>query len=67
MAKKAAPAAAPVAAPTKSSSYQVKPGDTAWAIARKLNVPFNRLMSENGIKNPEALQIGQQLKIPAGN
>jgi LysM repeat protein len=66
----AAPAAAPVAetpAPAKPSTYQVKPGDTAWAIARKFNVPFNRLMSENGIKNAEALQIGQQLRIPAGN
>jgi LysM repeat protein len=66
----AAPAAAPVAetpAPANPSTYQVKPGDTAWAIARKFNVPFNRLMSENGIKNAEALQIGQQLRIPAGN
>lgn len=63
-------AAAPVAetpAPAKPSTYNVKPGDTAWAIARKFNVPFNRLMSENGIKNAEALQIGQQLRIPAGN
>jgi len=66
----AAPAAAPVAetpAPANPSTYQVKPGDTAWAIARKFNVPFNRLMSENGIKNAEALQIGQQLRISAGN
>lgn len=66
----AAPAATPVAetpAPAKPSTYNVKPGDTAWAIARKFNVPFNRLMSENGIKNAEALQIGQQLRIPAGN
>jgi LysM repeat protein len=66
----AAPAAAETLAPAataKPSAYQVKPGDTAWAIARKFNVPFNRLMSENGIKNAEALQIGQQLRIPAGN
>lgn len=69
----AAPAAAAVpetpapAASATPSTYQVKPGDTAWAISRKFNVPFNRLMSENGIKNAEALQIGQQLRIPAGN
>jgi LysM repeat protein len=58
------PAAAAAATP---STYQVKPGDTAWAISRKFNVPFNRLMSENGIKSAEALQIGQQLRIPAAN
>ncbi len=55
------------ATPARPATYQVKPGDTAWAISRKFNVPFNRLMSENGIKNPEGLQIGQQLRIPAAN
>ncbi len=55
------------ATPANPSTYQVKPGDTAWAISRKFNISFNRLMSENGIKNPEALQIGQQLRIPAAN
>ena len=59
--------AAAAATPAKPSTYQVKPGDTAWAISRKFNVSFNRLMSENGIKNAEALQIGQQLRIPVGN
>ena len=70
-----APAVTPVAVvssakpetKTKLASYQVKPGDTAWAIARKFNVPFNKLLSENGIKNAEALQIGRELQIPAGN
>jgi LysM repeat protein len=71
--KAASPAPAPAASTTapvttaRTGTYQVKPGDTAWAISRKLNVPFNRLMSENGIKSAEALQIGQQLRIPAGN
>lgn len=61
-----APAEATAAAtPAIPSTYQVKPGDTAWAISRKFNISFNRLMSENGIKNAEALQIGQQLRIPA--
>lgn len=75
-AKPAAPApaaAAPVAAETKApaparaSEYVVKAGDTPWAIARQFNVPFNRLMSENGISNAGSLQIGQRLRIPAGN
>jgi len=62
-----APSTTAPAATAKPGSYQVKPGDTAWAISRKFNVPFNRLMSENGIKSAEALQIGQQLRIPAAN
>ena len=63
-------AVAPVVKPESNSnpaSYQVKPGDTAWAISRKFNVPFNKLLSENGIKNAEALQIGRELRIPADN
>lgn len=66
---KTGPAAAVPAAPAESrpSVYEVKAGDTPWAIARKFNVPFNRLMSENGITNAQSLQIGQKLSIPAGN
>ncbi len=75
----AVPAATPIAAesaadqapaptaPAGPSIYEVKPGDTPWAIARKFNVPFNKLMAENGITNAQGLQIGQKLRIPAGN
>lgn len=49
------------------TTYKVKPGDTAWAISRKLNIPFNELMRLNGVKNAEALQIGQELRIPGAN
>jgi len=61
----AAPSAAP--APTKSSEYTVKAGDTPWAIARQFSVPFNKLMSANGISNAQSLQIGQKLRIPSSN
>lgn len=68
----AAPVAAAPAAPAApanpapgASVYEVKPGDTPWAISRKFNIPFNTLMKENGIANPESLQIGQKLRIPA--
>lgn len=65
----AKPVATPVAAPAASrpGEYTVKAGDTPWAIARQFNVPFNKLMSENGIKNASSLQIGQKLRIPASN
>ncbi len=67
VAEKAAekPAAQPV--PPKAQSYVVKQGDTPWGIARQFNVPFNKLMSANGITNPQTLKIGQKLSIPAGN
>lgn len=64
------PAPAPAArseAPSTASHYEVKQGDTAWAISRKFNVPYNQLMRENGIANAATLQIGQKLRIPKSN
>jgi LysM repeat protein len=61
----AVPATAPATA--NGSEYTVKAGDTPWAIARQFNVPFNKLMSANGIANAQSLQIGQKLRIPAAN
>lgn len=61
-------AASTNSAPTatgQASTYQVKAGDTPWAISRKFNVPFNTLMKENGISDAQSLQIGQTLRIPA--
>ena len=62
-AKPAAPAAP--AAVSQASTYEVKSGDTPWAISRKFNIPFNTLMKENGISDAQSLQIGQKLRIPA--
>lgn len=65
----ATPVEAAPAAPAKPrpAEYTVKAGDTPWAISRQFNVPFNKLMSENGISNAQSLQIGQKLRIPAAN
>ncbi len=59
-----APATAAATSPP-SKEYTVAKGDTAWAISRKLSVSFSDLMKLNGIDRPEALQIGQRLKIPS--
>jgi LysM repeat protein len=61
----AAPAAPATASTSQGSTYEVKPGDTPWAISRKFNIPFNTLMKENGISDAQSLQIGQKLRIPA--
>jgi len=61
----AAPAGPATTSASQASSYEVKPGDTPWAISRKFNIPFNTLMKENGISDAQSLQIGQKLRIPA--
>ncbi|MEM9280627.1 MAG: LysM peptidoglycan-binding domain-containing protein [Verrucomicrobiota bacterium] len=62
-AEKKSPASDPPAA-QRPAIYEVKQGDTAWGISRELNVSFNELMQLNGIKRPETLQIGQELRVP---
>ena len=43
--------------------YRVQAGDTLGAIAKKYNVTVEQLMAWNGIKDPNFLAVGQQLKI----
>ncbi len=61
------PAAAPALAAPTASSYEVRPGDTAWGIAQKLGVSYHDLMKLNGVSKPETLQIGQKLRVPGAN
>ncbi len=43
--------------------YTVKSGDTIFSIAKKYNVSPKRLISDNGIINPDKLAVGQHLII----
>lgn len=54
----------PQAAPGRSTSYVVQPGDTPYAIARRFNVAPSELMSANGISDPRFLKVGAELRIP---
>ena len=45
--------------------YVVKSGDTLYAIAGRFNCSVDELIQANGIANPNALQVGQQLQIPS--
>jgi LysM repeat protein len=44
--------------------YVVLKGDNPWKIAKHLKVPYSDLVALNKI-DPQHLQIGQKLKIPA--
>jgi lysostaphin len=50
--------------PTVSVVYQVKPGDTIEAIARRYDVSVATLARANKLDNPNRIKISQQLKVP---
>lgn len=43
--------------------HVVKPGDTIYSIAKKYGVPYQRVISDNGISNPSNLVVGQTIVI----
>ncbi len=51
-------------AATGGGTYTVEPGDSLLGIALRHGVTLNRLMSANGISNPNVIRIGQRLSIP---
>src|SRR5215471_10128707 len=46
-------------------TYIVKAGDSPASIAQQYHIKFEDLMAANNINDPQKLQIGQTLKIPA--
>jgi uncharacterized protein YkwD len=54
------------AAAQNGGEYVVKPGDTLLAIAQQFGTSASAVQSANNLKNPDALQIGQTLRIPGG-
>jgi LysM repeat protein len=55
-----------LAAAQNGGDYVVKPGDTLLAIAQRFGTSASAIQSANNLKNPDALQIGQTLRIPGG-
>lgn len=47
--------------------YEVKEGDTLSSIAKKYNTTYQILAEYNKIANPNAIAIGQKIKIPGGS
>ena len=48
---------------TNADTYTVKSGDTLSAIASKYNTTVDKLVSINGISNPNLISVGQVLKL----
>lgn len=46
--------------------YLAKPGDTLYSISRRYGLPVEVLARFNRIKEPDKLNIGQQIRIPVG-
>jgi LysM repeat protein len=60
------PPTPPPPSPTVAEQiYIVKPGDSPASIAEQFHVKVDDLMTANNIDDPQHLQIGQVLKIPA--
>ena len=60
------PPATPAPSPTAGEqTYIVKAGDTPASIAQQFRIKTDDLMAANNIDDPQKLQIGQSLKIPA--
>ena len=49
---------------TETSSYKIKKGDTFWELERKNGWPHGTLQKLNPGVNPNALKIGQVIKVP---
>jgi len=61
------PAAAPAAMPvgsTVDTVYVVQRGDTAYAVARRFDVPVKAIVDANNLQPPFGVQAGQRLTIP---
>ena len=48
----------------RTITYTVQPGDSLYTIAHKHGLRLPELLQVNNLRNPHALQVGDQIKIP---
>jgi LysM repeat protein len=48
----------------RTITYTVQPGDSLYTIAHKHGLRLPELLEVNNLRNPHALQVGDQIKIP---
>ncbi|MDX2141040.1 MAG: LysM peptidoglycan-binding domain-containing protein [Chloroflexota bacterium] len=61
----ATPAPFGTPAPAGGTTYTVQPGDTLFSIAQRFNTTIDAIIEANDLDNPNSLDVGQQLIIPA--
>jgi len=49
---------------TSTQSYQVRPGDSLWDIAREFDTSVDRIQAENDLRGAR-IYAGQVLRVPA--
>ena len=50
-----------------SAGYTVRPGDTLWSIAADHGISVSRLISSNGLSDPDVIHPGLSLSLPGGS
>ncbi|MGH7964889.1 MAG: LysM peptidoglycan-binding domain-containing protein, partial [Candidatus Binatia bacterium] len=50
----------------RSLSHQVRPGETLWEIGQRYGVSYQEIARLNGLRDPNRIEIGQELRIPRG-
>lgn len=59
------PATAAPVPPGNTQVYIVQPGDTLYGIALRFGITVQSIINANNLPNPDRLDVGQQLIIPA--
>lgn len=59
------PTQTPAATPAAQVIHVVHPGETLSSIARLYGVSYQAIMDANGLEDPNLLEVGQELVIPA--
>lgn len=54
----------PIAEEAEDEYYIVRPGDSAWLIARQHDVSVGALLAYNGLTENSIITVGQRLKMP---
>ncbi len=47
-----------------SHKYVVQPKETLWRVAKRYGVSLDLLIEINGLKDPEAIEVGQVIILP---